>query len=294
MAATDCAVALVDKPAGVTSHDVVYAARRRLGDLAAEATGAAQRVKLKIGHAGTLDPFATGLLLILVGRATRLQRYLLHQPKTYRVVAHLGWRSDSGDVDGVLTQTGLVPEDPQLPTGRLELPVPAHSAIKVEGERLYAKARRGDQFEPPVREMTVYRAERMQLLGERATFELDCAGGTYVRSVVATLKDAYCEELRRTRIGELSVEDAVPVERLTLDSLVDPLDALRHLQLRELSGEEGASLVHGRRVSAAGASEGEAVRLSVDGRLLGVGRASHGDLRAETILASSLEELAAR
>lgn len=294
MAAIDCAIALVDKPAGVTSHDVVFAARKRLSELATAAAGAEQRVKVKTGHAGTLDPFATGLLIVLVGRATRLQRYLLHQPKTYEVVAHLGWRSDSGDVDGELIHTGRVPVDPRLPIGDLRLPVPAHSAIKVDGERLYAKARRGEDFEPPVREMTVYRAERMQLLGERATFELDVAGGTYVRSVVATLEDAYCEQLRRTRVGELSVEDAVSPENLSLRDLIDPLEALDHLPLRELSDDEGRQLVHGRRVSAGTAAEDEAVRLAVGGRLLGVGRVSGGELRAETILAASLEELAAR
>ena len=94
----ECGIVLVDKPAGVTSHDVVFDMRRKLS------RAAGQRVKT--GHAGTLDPFATGLLVILVGRATRLQRYLQHQPKTYRATARLGWRSDSGDSDGELTHTG--------------------------------------------------------------------------------------------------------------------------------------------------------------------------------------------
>lgn len=292
MAVTECAIALVDKPAGATSHDVVQQARRRLGAIASEAAG--ERVKVKVGHAGTLDPFATGLLVILAGRATRLQRYLLHQPKTYRVVAHLGWRSDTGDVDGELTHTGRVPEDPRLPTGSLMLPVPSHSAIKVGGERLYAKARRGEEFEPPVREMTVYRAERMQLLGERATFELDCAGGTYVRSVVATLEDAYCEELRRTKVGELSVEDAVAAPDIEPGDLLDPLTALAHLPLRELDDASARELIHGRRLSAEGAGDGDAIRLSAGGALLGVGRVAGDELVPETILAASLEELAAR
>ncbi|MFY9468906.1 MAG: tRNA pseudouridine(55) synthase TruB, partial [Solirubrobacterales bacterium] len=176
MTSIDCAIALLDKPAGVTSHDVVFAARRSLSQLAAAEDG--ERRRVKTGHAGTLDPFATGLLVLLVGRATRLQRYLIHRPKSYRTVVRLGWRSDSVDRDGVLTQTGRIPADPRLPTGVVALAVPAYSAIKVEGERLYAKARRGDEFAPPVREMTVYRAQRMHLDGERATFEIDCAGGT--------------------------------------------------------------------------------------------------------------------
>lgn len=292
MTSFDCAIALVDKPAGVTSHDVVFRARGRLSALASDAAG--ERVRVKTGHAGTLDPFATGLLVILSGRATRLQRYLLHQPKTYRVVARLGWLSDSGDPEGELTQTGRVPDDPQLPTGALMLSVPAFSAIKVGGERLYAKARRGESFEPPQREMTVYRAQRMQFDGQRATFEIECAGGTYVRSVVATLEDAYCETLERTRVGDLRLEDAVSPNALSPDHLLDPLDALAHLPARDLTNDQAESLIHGRALPAAAAAEGEPQRLVVGGRLLGVGRVAGDSLKPETILASSLEELRAR
>lgn len=278
-------VVLVDKPAGVTSHDVVFKLRRELSQRAGK--------RVKTGHAGTLDPFATGLLVILVGRATRLQRYLQHQPKSYRTVAKLGWRSDSGDRDGELTHTGKVPQDPQLPTGVLELPVPAYSAIKVDGERLYAKARRGEDFAPPVREMTVYRAERMELseqtLGEdTAVFEIDCAGGTYIRSVVATLEDAYCEELVRTRVGDLRLEDADP------ERILDPLDVLSHLDRRDLSEDEARELIFGRSLAVADGTSEDPVRLVVDGRLLGVGRLKGGNLSGETILAGSLEELIAR
>ena len=116
------------KPAGVTSHDVVAAVRRSLPR------------GVRIGHAGTLDPFATGLLLVLVGRATRAQRYLMALPKTYRVVARLGWRSDSGDRDGTLERTGRAPSVPRIATGRLMQRPPAYSAVKVDGEPLYRKA----------------------------------------------------------------------------------------------------------------------------------------------------------
>jgi tRNA pseudouridine55 synthase len=292
MASFDCAIALVDKPAGITSHDVVFRARGRLSALATELAG--ERVRVKTGHAGTLDPFATGLLVILAGRATRLQRYLLHQRKTYRAVARLGWRSDSGDPEGELTHTGRRPADPRLPTGVIRLPVPAYSAIKVGGERLYAKARRGESFDPPSREMTVYRARRMQFDGERATFEIECAGGTYVRSVVATLEDAYCEALERTRVGGLRLEDAVASDALSLDDLIDPLDALAHLPARDLSDDEAETLIHGRALPAADVADGETPRLVAGGRLLGVGRVIGDTLRSETILAASLEELRAR
>lgn len=275
----ECGIVLVDKPAGVTSHDVVYDIRRKLSRSAGR--------RIKTGHAGTLDPFATGLLVILVGRATRLQRYLQHQPKTYVATARLGWRSDSGDSDGELTETGNVPADPQLPTGVLELAVPKLSAIKVDGERLYAKARRGDDFEAPVREMTVYRAERMALDADTAVFEIDCAGGTYIRSVVATLEDAYCAELRRTRVGDLKIEDADP------ESLLDPLGVLSHLDRRDLSRAEAQELIFGRALEIDAADRGP-LRLVVGERLLGVGRVASGRLVSETLLAGSLEELESR
>src|SRR5919112_3979133 len=114
--ASEPGVLLVAKPAGVTSHDVIAGVRRRLGR------------GVKVGHAGTLDPFATGLLLVLVGQATRAQRFLMGLPKTYRAVARLGWVSDSGDRDGRLEHTGRVPERLEIPTGELMQRPPAYSA----------------------------------------------------------------------------------------------------------------------------------------------------------------------
>lgn len=270
---------LADKPAGLTSHDVIFRLRRELSR--------AHGFRVKTGHAGTLDPFATGLLVVLIGRATRLQRYLQHQPKTYVATARLGWTSDSGDSDGELVETGRVPVDPQLPVGELELPVPKLSAIKVEGQRLYAKTRRGEDFEPPVRKMTVYRAERMSLTDDTAVFEIDCAGGTYIRSVVATLEDAYCAELRRTKVGELSVDDA------DASRILDPLDVLSHLPSIDVTDPLAVDLIHGKRVELH-QSDSEAVRLVCSDRLLGVGTVTEGVLTPETILAGSLEELMSR
>src|SRR5919205_1634558 len=147
-------VLLYDKPAGLTSHDVVARVRRERG--------------VKAGHAGTLDPFATGLLLILLGRATRLQRFLMGLPKTYLATARLGWRSSTGDPDGELTETGAVPDDLALPTGTVRQRVPMTSAVRVGGERLYKKAHRGEVVETPQRDVQVHRAELLAGDGERA------------------------------------------------------------------------------------------------------------------------------
>ncbi len=193
-------VLLIDKPAGMTSHDVVAAVRRSLG-------GA------RTGHAGTLDPFATGLLLVLVGRATKQQRALMELRKRYQTVARLGALSSTGDTEGEITETGrMPPEPPALPTGELRQRPPVYSAVKIEGERAYRRARRGERIEMPERIVTVHRFEELwREQGERprAAYEIECGSGTYVRSLIADLKDGYCLELRRTAIGPFEVSDAV-------------------------------------------------------------------------------------
>jgi tRNA pseudouridine55 synthase len=194
MDAAEGAVLLCDKPAGITSHDMVVRVRRERG--------------CKAGHAGTLDPFATGLLLVLLGRATRLQRFLVGLPKTYVATARLGWRSSTGDPDGELTETGRVPESLELPTGRVRQRVPMTSAVRVGGERLYRKAHRGETVETPEREVEVHRAELLDSGAGTATYEIECSSGTYIRTLVETLGDAYCSALRRTAIGPFRVEDA--------------------------------------------------------------------------------------
>ena len=191
-------VLLRAKPAGVTSHDVV-----------AEVRTAMPR-GTKVGHAGTLDPFATGLLLILVGRATRVQRFLMALPKTYRAVARLGWISDTGDRDGVLTETGRIPESLAIPVGGQMQRPPSYSAVKVGGRRAYELARAGEAVELEPRPITVHRAELLWHEGERAAFEIECSSGRYVRSLVTDLGDAYCDELERTAIGPFRLEDAWP------------------------------------------------------------------------------------
>src|SRR5918998_5867911 len=236
-------VLLRAKPAGVTSHDVVAEVRRSLPR------------GTKVGHAGTLDPFATGLLLILVGRATRAQRFLMDLPKTYRVVARLGWRSDTGDRDGALEHTGRLPAELAIPAGTIMQRPPAYSAVKVGGEALYRKARRGEPEEGEPRPVTVHRAELLWREADRAAFEIECSAGTYVRQLVAALGDAYCEQLERTAVGPFRVADADPERVLPLT------EALAFLPSRQLDEEEAARVAHGVRVPARDVAAGSAVRL---------------------------------
>jgi tRNA pseudouridine55 synthase len=219
-------VILVDKPAGVTSHDVVAAQRRRLGR------------SVKVGHAGTLDPFATGLLLVLVGRATRVQRFLMALPKRYETVARLGYASTTGDPEGEISE-GRTPDLTRLPTGTIRQRPPAYSAVKLGGRRAYALARRGEAVEPAEREVHVSRFELLWRDGDRAAFAIECSSGTYVRSLIADLGDAYCLELRRTGIGPFDVGDADPERIVPLDG------ALAFVPAVDLTGDDARRAAHG-------------------------------------------------
>ena len=235
-------VALIDKPPGLSSHAVVAAVRRALG-----APGAA---RVRVGHAGTLDPFATGLLLVLVGRATRVQRLLMALPKRYEVVARLGATSSTGDPEGEIAVTGRVPPDPPpLPSGEILQRPPIYSAVKVAGERAYARARRGEEFELAERRVTVHSFAQRWRDGDRAGFEIECSSGTYVRSLIADLGDAYCLELRRTAIGPFAVAAAAappPREAGPEAVALRPLgDALGFLPRLRLAGEAARVAAHG-------------------------------------------------
>ncbi len=240
-------VLLVDKPAGKTSHDVVAGVRRGMPR------------GTRVGHAGTLDPFATGLLIVLVGRATRVQRFLMALPKAYEVVARLGWTSTTGDPEGELDETGRVPPDPPpLPTGTIAQRPPAYSAVKVGGRRAYSLARAGEAVELAEREVVVDRFDQLWREGERAGFAIECSSGTYVRSLIAALGDAYCLELRRTRIGPFSVQEA-DTERVI--PLADALACV--MEVRALEDEDARAAAHGRAVP--GTAGGSVLLVDADG-----------------------------
>ena len=167
-----------------------------------------------MGHAGTLDPFATGLLLVLVGRATRAQRFLMALPKTYRAVARLGATSSTGDPEGEIVDTGRLPPEPlELPTGEVRQRPPAYSAVKVaRGAGVPARAPGGGRCSRPSARSPCTASSCSHARADRAELEIECSSGTYVRSLVADLGDAYCEQLRRTAIGPFRVEDADPAQ----------------------------------------------------------------------------------
>ncbi|MGH2899252.1 MAG: tRNA pseudouridine(55) synthase TruB, partial [Solirubrobacteraceae bacterium] len=259
-------VLLIDKPAGKTSHDVVAAVRRALGP----------HPRRRVGHAGTLDPFATGLLLVLVGRATRIQRHLMGLPKRYETVARLGYTSSTGDTEGEIVHTGRIPPDPpSLPTGELLQRPHAYSAVKVGGRRAYALARAGEEVELDERPVTVHRFEQLWREEERAAFAIECSAGTYVRSLVADLGDAYCEQLRRTAIGAFDVADADPDRLLPLaDVLAAILPSVR------LGAEDAERAGHGAAVGAQGPDGApEVLLLDEDGSPIAIAQPRDGALK---------------
>lgn len=266
----------LNKPAGMTSREVVDCVQR-LGRPA------------KVGHAGTLDPLACGVLVVCVGAATRLIEYVQQMPKGYSGTFLLGRQSPTEDVEGQVTE--LV--DPAVPTpeqiaaaagalvGRIEQRPPAFSALKVEGRRAYALARKGQQVDLKPRTVTVYRIEVQGYEYPELRLAIECSGGTYVRSLGRDLAEslgtaAVMSELVRSWIGDFRIEEAVDPRQLTgqswTDHLLPPLRAVGRLPQVELSADEIAKIRHGLTISRKPPPAGEGQLAAVDaaGRLVAV------------------------
>ena len=284
VAAVRPALWLIDKPAGPTSHDVVAQVRRRLGR------------GTKVGHTGTLDPFATGLLVVLAGRATRLSPYLTELDKTYLATVRTGFTSITGDPEGPVEAAGgpasAAALRAALPSflGRQLQWVPVYAAVKVDGERLYRKARRGEDVEPPQRTVEIHALRLVEDLGGGDfVVEVRCGSGTYVRQLAADLGErlgggAYLTALRRTAVGGLSVDDAVEPDAVTPGGGADPAEGLAHLPARRLSADEARRVRHGIAV-AGGADLGEGpVVLAFEGRVIAVALPRDGRLRPAVVL----------
>jgi tRNA pseudouridine55 synthase len=224
--------ALVDKPAGPSSFAIVGALRRTTG--------------ARTGHTGTLDPFATGLLLLLSGAATRLAPCFVGLDKRYVTDVDLTSTTSTGDPEGEPLETHAPPSPEALEQslarlrGEIELPIPAASAVKIGGERAYRLARRGIQVEMPLRRSQVYALDVISYTGQTATLSLHVGSGTYVRSIAAAL-GGHCRTLRRTAVGPFRVDEATPADRTELLPIRDVLDRLP----AEAVGRVAATVVAG-------------------------------------------------
>jgi len=214
-------VALVDKPSGPSSFAVVAQIRRMTG--------------ARTGHAGTLDPFASGLLLVLSGRATKLTPWLVGLKKRYRTEIDLTCLTSTGDPEGEPVDRHPPPDENELGRrleglrGEIELPIPATSAVKVGGERAYRLARRGVEVEMPVRRSTVHALDVIAYTGQRVTLDVRVGSGTYIRSLAIAL-GGHCATLRRTEVGPFSVADAVAPGAFATDRLLPEADVLERVE----------------------------------------------------------------
>jgi tRNA pseudouridine55 synthase len=280
----------VDKPVGPSSHDIVAVARRALGIH-------------RIGHTGTLDPFASGLMVLCVGPATRLSEFLTGLDKTYEATARLGMTTDTLDRTGqvVALDDGwsrldvrairAAFEDQAGP--RLQRP-PAFSAKKVAGRRAYDVARAGGTPDLAPVEVEIYELEVLSVEGPEVTFRIRCSSGTYVRSVAADAGTAlgvgaHLVRLRRTAVGALGVDRALPMESLedsaaVRDALIQPLAAVEHLPAVTVTAEDAVRIRHGQSIPGGEGRQGTVV-LAVDGRLLAVAESDGAWLRPRKVLA---------
>jgi len=274
-------VVLIDKPSGCTSHDVVAQVRRLL-----------RPAVKKVGHAGTLDPFATGLLLVLVGRATKLARFFVDLEKEYVGTVRFGFTSDTGDRMGTITpvgrRTSLEQISEVLPrfVGRIQQRVPMTSAVKVDGERLYKKAHRGEVIETPIKEVEITSIDVLDFddQAQKMLFRVVCSKGTYVRQLAIDIGEAvgcgaYLDELARAAIGPFRLENALTLDAFTqavqeraagdlrIPGLIAPATALQFLPAVTITAAQAAGVRNGARLPS---GPPEPVRVLHQGTLLAV------------------------
>ena len=278
---------LLDKPPGITSARAVARVKRLLPK------------GTRIGHTGTLDPLASGLLVLLIGRATRLSRYVTGLDKTYTATARFGAVSDTLDADGRITllEDARLPDEAALReatrlfTGDILQMPPMASAVKVGGERLYKAHRRGETVERESRPVTVHAFDPISVGEDTATFHVSCSSGTYVRTLISDLANsldtgAYLTALRRTSVGQLTTEDAAKPEDLAPETIKKRIIhagcVVAHLPVLEVSGGERSMVCNGRRLEEYGV-EGS-FRVEAGGELLAIYRGEDGGARAEVVL----------
>jgi tRNA pseudouridine55 synthase len=259
-------IVLVDKPAGPSSFQVVRRLRTKTG--------------ARAGHAGTLDPFASGLLVVLLGASTRLARYLVGLDKRYLTEIDLRSRSSTGDPEGERLEERRAPTRDELERsleelhGEVELRLPAHSAVKIAGERAYRLARRGRSPQMPLRRARIEELRLLDYSGGVARLDLRVGSGTYVRAIADAL-GGHCLALRRLEVGPFSVEEADE------ERIVPPAQALSFLPQMELTEEEAAAVRTGRALRR---SEQGRLLLLHSGNLVAVGRGRGDTVRPETVM----------
>ena len=274
----------LNKTSGMTSHDVVNRVRKIF-------------LTRKVGHAGTLDPQAAGVLPIAVGRATKFIEYLADCDKTYRAEILFGIATDSGDLDGKIiarAENFSMPTTDELTAlaksfvGEIEQTPPKFSAIKIHGRKAYDLARKNLDFDMPRRRVKIFRLELVALNESSATFEIDCGKGTYIRSLAIDLGErlnlpATLKNLLRLRVGDFNLRDAVTLDELNASHLRPIEDCLQHLPAFELPEYRVRAFLNGLTTTVTAPDE-KILRVLSNGKFLGVGRIDNGELRSSKLL----------
>lgn len=255
-------ILLIDKPLGITSHDVVNAIRRKLSTK-------------RVGHAGTLDPLGTGLLVVAVGPATRFLQYLPLEPKEYEGTITFGKRTNTFDAEGEILEEQPVPDDllsrldalkPKF-LGLIEQVPPMHSAVKVGGKPLYKYARAGQEIDRITRTIHISDLELRNISETEIDFRLVCSGGTYVRTLADDLGKAvgcgaYLTRLRRTKVGRFSLQSSVSLDEVSAERLIPLRNALDPMQVVELNERQTHSIREGQQVTVSESAQAGIVALA--------------------------------
>jgi tRNA pseudouridine55 synthase len=289
-------VLIIDKSAGMTSHDVVARVRKIIGER-------------KVGHTGTLDPFATGVMILLAGRATRIAQFLSAAEKEYEAVIRFGYSTDTGDITGARRERAADSSPQSLRREEIEAAMtslrgeikqlpPMYSAKKIAGRKLYEHARRGEEIERQPLSVTIHKFELVTpehgvSADDDGAFDIRvrvvCSAGTYIRTLAEDLGEklgvgAHLIELRRTRAGQFGIDAAMTLEKLAdaftqnqlADAFISPHAALSHLPLIDLDDDQLRRTLHGLALplndNDLTLSDGDPVRLSKDDQLVAVGK----------------------
>jgi tRNA pseudouridine55 synthase len=287
-------IILIDKPKGVTSHDIVYKVKKLLNE--------------KVGHTGTLDPNATGVLPLLVGRGTKLSKYLINHDKTYIVTLKLGEKTDTADSEGKVIEKKEVSKEVFSKekllqtfsnfTGKILQTPPIYSAIKVNGKKLYEYARKGQEVEIKSRQIEIYKISLIEInqIANTIEFEVSCSKGTYIRSLCEDIAKelntvGYMKELRRVQVGEFLIKDSITVEDLQknednkdfiLSHFIDLQKYFAKFRIIELSQEEARKFLNGVKLSSN--KENGIYRVQSENKLIGTGILENNKLKRDIII----------
>lgn len=282
----------IDKPEGITSHDAVNQIRKLTGER-------------RVGHGGTLDPFATGVLIVAIGKATRLLEYMRDLQKTYRTAFVLGATSDTDDTDGEITKTEITKTKQITKTeitnhlkqfiGEIEQIPPAYSAVKIQGQKLYEIARAGKSAAAKPRRVTVYDIKFVRYEYPELELEITCGSGTYIRAIARDLGKnlgigGYAKELRRTQIGAFSAENSVPLDKLTKENIAEhilpPETLVTHLPRIELQADQIKDFKQGKAIAMTRYEHSPTRPLAVFSadQLIGIGTVTDNHLQPDKVL----------